>query len=74
VSQSWKARVSAYEELQSAWKRDSSNNALTLTPDMAKKMVLDSNLAAQENALSALREYFNHLDREWTPASVQKWV
>lgn len=54
---SWKARVSAYEELAQSFHKPLQNSDFDTFEPHLKKMVTDANAVAQEVALTAILEY-----------------
>lgn len=85
----WKARLHAYQELLARFQRDESDGALYWSdPERFAKYVVDSNVAAQEQAVLALeallrkgglpaqrqqqRQRLEHVIALWVPALVEK--
>ncbi|KAG1437952.1 hypothetical protein G6F56_012853 [Rhizopus delemar] len=57
---SWKARVSAYEELNQLFRKTLEDSDFYTYESFLKKMVTDANAVAQEAALTAILEYVSN--------------
>ncbi|KAG1441515.1 hypothetical protein G6F56_011447 [Rhizopus delemar] len=57
---SWKARISAYEDLTRLFQNTTEDSEFLSFEPHLKNMVIDSNVVAQEAALTAVLEYIRH--------------
>ncbi|CAO3702051.1 unnamed protein product [Rhizopus stolonifer] len=57
---SWKARISAYEDLTRLFQNTTEDSDFLSFEPHLKNMVIDSNVVAQEAALTAVLEYIRH--------------